>query len=334
MNDSLTLQPSEPSLEGSGSRPRTVPFEEEAFVARPGLESPEASRPRCESPAVNHCGRGESPDKHPESPKGVVMRPVLRTRNGRTEHLHDHIAEEVPVALVYNDHPFAVMMATPADFEDFARGFTITEGIAAAYEVASIEHRELLEGHELRITIPESRAHALADRRRNLTGRSGCGLCGTEMLEAALREPPPVAADGFALTDSALQRALEQLPQHQPINGLTGATHAAAWCDGDGNILLCREDVGRHNALDKLVGAMVPLRLDTTRGFLLMTSRASHEIASKAARAGITCLAAMSAPTALAIALAERAGLALTAFSRRDQHIQYAPKEAATSGCT
>lgn len=279
--------------------------------------------PRSESVPECTCGSGVSRDLSPSLPKGVVQREVLRTRNGNTERILDHIAEEIPVALIYNEHPFAVMMATPADLHDFALGFTITEGIATAAEAATIEHRELLEGHELRITIPEARASALAERRRNLTGRSGCGLCGTEMLEAAIREPPRVRASDFVLTDAALQRALDQLPHHQPINALTGATHAAAWCRGDGSILLCREDVGRHNALDKLVGAMSSACLDTTRGFLLVTSRASYEIASKAAMAGITCLAAMSAPTALAISLARRTGLALTAFARHDQHIRY-----------
>lgn len=262
---------------------------------------------------------GSDPGRDRSLPQGVVQREVLRTRHGTTERILDHIAEEVPVALVYNDAPFAVMMATPADLDDFARGFTITEGIASTDEIAKVAHRELLEGHELRITIPETRAAALADRRRNLTGRSGCGLCGTEMLEAALREPPRVPPSDFVLTSDALQRALAQLPRHQPINALTGATHAAAWCDARGDIATCREDVGRHNALDKLVGAMARRDVAASSGFLVVTSRSSYEMITKAAAAGIAYVASISASTALALSVAQRVGVSLTAFARPDR---------------
>ena len=287
-----SLRASEPRLEGSGSGPW----------------------PRPESATEYPCGSDARRDH--ELPKGVVQREVLRTRHGSTERILDHIAEEIPVALVYNDTPFAVMMATPADLDDFARGFTITEGIASTDEIAKVEHRELLEGHELRIAIPEARAESLAARRRSLTGRSGCGLCGTEMLEAALREPPRVTPSAFALTNEALQAALAQLPLLQPINALTGATHAAAWCDARGDIVLCREDVGRHNALDKLVGAMARRRIDAAIGFALVTSRASYEIVTKAAAAGIRHVAAVSGATALAMSIAERTGVRLAAFAR------------------
>lgn len=273
-----------------------------------------------ESTSASSCGSDVSRDLYSELPMGVVQREVLRTRHGTTERVLDHIAEEVPVALVYNDAPFAVMMATPADLDDFARGFTITEGIASAHEITKVEQRELLEGHELRITIPEARAESLAARRRNLTGRSGCGLCGTEMLEAAMREPPSVPPSDFVLTDAALQRALAQLPAHQPINALTGATHAAAWCDAHGDIVLCREDVGRHNALDKLVGAMARRGIEPAHGFCTVTSRASYEIVTKAAAARIGQVAAVSAATALAMSIATRAGVVLTAFTRRGSH--------------
>lgn len=285
------------SLEGSGSGPW----------------------PRCESAAGENCG--SDPGRDQALPRGVVQREVLRTRHGTTERVLDHIAEEVPVALVYNDAPFAVMMATPADLDDFARGFTITEGIASAHEITKVEQRELLEGHELRITIPEARAESLAARRRNLTGRSGCGLCGTEMLEAAMREPPRVPPSDFVLSDAALQRSLAQLPAHQPVNALTGATHAAAWCDANGDILLCREDVGRHNALDKLVGAMAKQGRNPSRGFLVVTSRSSYEMTTKAAAAGIAHIASISASTALALAVAQRVGISLTAFARPDRAV-------------
>ena len=280
--------------------------------------------PRCESAAEPICGSDVSRDLSPNMPKGVALREVVRSRNGRSETLLDHIAEEVPIALIYNDQPFAVMMATPADVEDFARGFSLTESIVAnAGELLAIDHRELLEGHEVRITIPAERAEALATRRRNLTGRSGCGMCGTEMLEAAMREPPRVPTNDTHITSEALQRALAQLPQHQPINALTGATHAAAFADLDGNIVLAREDIGRHNALDKLIGAMSAQALDPAHGFAVVTSRASYEIATKAAAAGIACIAAVSAPTALAIATAAQCNVRLIGFARGGAFVEY-----------
>ncbi|WP_149194073.1 formate dehydrogenase accessory sulfurtransferase FdhD [Luteimonas suaedae] len=258
----------------------------------------------------------------PPSP-GSVLRPVERWREGRRRHLGDHIAEEVPVAFVYNDAPFAVMMATPADLEDFALGFALSEGIVDDIAEARIERIEqLLEGVEIRLAIPAARAEALERRRRSLSGRSGCGICGSELLEAALRQPEPVRAD--VRTDAgALRRALRELKAAQALNARTGATHAAGWAALDGRLQLLREDVGRHNALDKLIGAMRRAGEDAGDGFLVVTSRASYEMAMKAASAGIALMAAVSAPTALAISLAERANLTLIGFARTDGHAVY-----------
>lgn len=254
---------------------------------------------------------------------GSATRSIERWRNGVMQPLQDHVAEEIPVAFVYNDTPFAVMMATPADLEDFATGFALSEGIvehAAEIEIEGIER--LLEGIEIRLRIPESRAQALESRRRSMSGRSGCGICGSELLESALRHPAPVAAD-IRIDSTALQRALRSLRAGQKINALTGATHAAGWAGLDGELHLVREDVGRHNALDKLIGAMQRARLEPESGFLVVTSRASYEMAMKAASVGISLMAAISAPTALAISLAQRCRLTLIGFARDDGHAIY-----------
>lgn len=256
-------------------------------------------------------------------PPGSVLRPVERWRGGECRRLDDHVAEEVPVAFVYNNAPFAVMMATPADLEDFATGFAISEGIVERPGDAVVERvEELLEGIEIRLRIPAARAEALALRRRSMSGRSGCGVCGSELLEAALRYPPPVASD-VRVTPDALRRALAGLRAAQRITALTGAAHAAGWAALDGRLLLAREDVGRHNALDKLIGAMTAAGHAPGDGFLVVTSRASYEMAMKAASAGISFMAAISAPTALAISLAERSALTLVGFARDDGHAVY-----------
>ena len=247
-----------------------------------------------------------------------MRREIVRVRGEAVEARMDDIAEEVPVAFVYNDAPFAVMMATPCDLADFAQGFALSEGIVEAIDdarVESIEH--LLEGVEVRVRIPPQREQALQRRRR-----SRCGVCGSELLEAALRDPAPVGP-GIVVTPAALQRALRELRAAQPLGARTGATHAAGWALADGEIALVREDVGRHNALDKLIGAMHRAGLDPQAGFLVVTSRASYEVAMKAASAGIAFLAAISAPTALALALAQRTGLTLLGFARDDGYALY-----------
>jgi len=256
-------------------------------------------------------------------PAGIARRVVERWRQGRCQQLDDQIAEEVPVAFVYNDKPFAVMMATPADLDEFAVGFALSEGIvehASDVQVERIEH--LIEGIEIRLRIPAARAKALEHRRRSISGRSGCGVCGSELLETALRHPAPITSQ-VQVTVPALRLALTELRRAQALNALTGATHATGWAGLDGQVQLVREDVGRHNALDKLIGAMAARGLAPDRGFLVVTSRASYEMAMKAASANIALMAAISAPTALAITLAEHTGLTLIGFAREDGHAVY-----------
>ena len=258
----------------------------------------------------------------PPPPRGSAARDVARLRASTdVAQVADCIAEEVPVALRYGGRAFAVMMATPCDLEDFALGFSLTEGLVdAPAQLTGVEVTQRLEGIELAMSVSADAPVARlgdADAQRLLPGRSGCGLCGTRELEDAVRAPPPVRNDSAPrFTLRALERAFAALPAHQPMNAATGAVHAAAWADVDGNIVLAREDVGRHNALDKLVGALVRAGRAPPDGMLLLTSRASYEMVAKAARAGIGVIAAISAPTALAVDLARGAGVCLVGFAR------------------
>jgi len=269
-----------------------------------------------------------------EAHAGFVRRPIRRWRGGKVARLTDCIAEEVPIALLYNDRPHVVMMATPRDLDDFALGFSLSEAvIGAAGELESIETQTLLEGIEVRLRIPEVRAEALESRHRNLTGRTSCGLCGAQALEDAVRQPPPVG-DGPRIDADILQHALAQLHDRQPLNVATGATHAAAWVHANGEIVLLREDVGRHNALDKVIGAMAKSGENADEGFLIVTSRASYEMVQKSATVGITLLAAISAPTALAIHLAEETRVTLIGFARAEGHVVYANPQRITGAAS
>ena len=247
---------------------------------------------------------------------------MLRKNSGTVEAVADQVAVEVPVALVYNGISHVVMMATPQDLEDFAFGFSLTEGIiedpSELYGVAPVETDD---GIELQLTISERRFQALKKWRRNMTGRTGCGLCGAESLQQALRLPPPLA-DSVDVQSSDISRAMQSLPTHQPINQLTGAVHAAAWADLQGSIVEVREDVGRHNALDKLIGALS--RAKRPEGFLLVTSRASYEMVQKAGWANMGLVSAVSAPTSLAIELAEKLNITLLGFTREENFVVYA----------
>lgn len=235
----------------------------------------------------------------------------------------DCVAEEVPVVLVYNNQPHVVMLATPLDLEDFAIGFSLTERIVATVsDLQAIRVYQRSKGIEVRLTIPEACSQPLAGAGRNLTGRTGCGLCGATSLEQAVK-PPRTVGNGSALDAPLLTNALQQLKAQQPLNQLTGAVHAAAWLSPNGQLTTVREDVGRHNALDKLIGALAKAGTDFDSGWLLVTSRASYEMVQKAASVGITLLAAISAPTGLAIELAERCGLTLIGFARNDNHVVY-----------
>jgi FdhD protein len=248
---------------------------------------------------------------------------VERWRRGTVTHERDLLAQEMPVALVYHAVPHAVMLATPADLEDYAIGFTLSEGLVARpEEIRGVEVVAAEESAEVRITVAWERFSALTQRRRNLTGRTGCGLCGEETLEQAVRDLKPVGA-GPRISAAELHEAIAQLGSLQPINARTGSVHAAAWIAPGEGIRLVREDVGRHNALDKTIGALVRAGADPAAGALLLTSRASFEMVQKSAAVGVAFLAALSAPTALAVRLADRAGMTLVAFAREHQHVVY-----------
>jgi FdhD protein len=262
----------------------------------------------------------------PAAPTAGVSAEVAvdRWSRGATTHTTDLVAEEMPVALVYHDVPHVVMLATPADLEDYAVGFTLSEGLVArAEEIRGVEVRRGAASVDVHVTVAWERFTQLLQRRRNLTGRTGCGLCGAESAADAIRDPAPVPA-GVEVTVAGLHAAIEQLAQLQPINARTGSVHAAAWVVPGEGIRLVREDVGRHNALDKAIGALTRGGADLAAGYMLITSRASYEMVQKCATVGIAFLVALSAPTAFAVRLAERTGVTLVAFARRDQHVVYA----------
>jgi FdhD protein len=228
----------------------------------------------------------------------------------------DRLAVELPVALTYNGAAHAVMMASPRDFGDFALGFSLSEGIIdAPAELLALAPRRESRGVTLAMTIPKARVAALEGRRRNLAGRTGCGICGVAEIAAALRPLPEMPATQ-AIAAAAVDRAVNALPDLQDGNLATGALHAAAFADATGAVRLLREDVGRHNALDKLIGATVAAGLDPAAGFVVVTSRASMEMVQKSASFGCPLLVAVSAPTSLAVELAEACGMTLAGFAR------------------
>lgn len=242
---------------------------------------------------------------------------------GQVEAAARTLAAEVPVSLTYNGIAHVVMMATPRDIEDFAVGFSLAEGIVdSAAEISGVEVREIAPGLLIRVDIPPARQEELIGKRRGLVGQTGCGICGVTELEQAIRAVRLVPPPPF-LGAQAVFRALEALSGHQPLNRETGAVHAAAFADSAGNILLAREDVGRHNALDKLVGALAREGRDVASGFAVMTSRCSFELVQKCASAGIPALVTVSAPTDLAVDLARRAGLTLIALARADSALVF-----------
>jgi formate dehydrogenase accessory protein FdhD len=251
--------------------------------------------------------------------------------DGLIDERSELLAEEVPVALVYNGISHAVMLASPQDLEDFAIGFSLSERIVRSpRDVRGVEVEAGPHGIALAIDIaPGAMARLKATRRARL-GKTGCGLCGIDSLAWFEREMAPNDARDGAVHQTAdpfgpqvLQCAMAAMSGQQRLHEATGAMHAAGWADRDGRLLLVREDVGRHNALDKLVGALARADIDAGAGFALVTSRASFEMVQKAARAGIGLLAAISAPTAMAVRLADRAGLTLAGFVRGGRHVAY-----------
>jgi FdhD protein len=219
------------------------------------------------------------------------------------------------------------MMATPADLEDFAIGFSVTEGIVRdASDISRVSVVRYGRGIELQLDIPVELAAAAGTRSRRLSGRTGCGICGTESVDQVLRDLPAVQSDA-RVEASAVSRAMRELAAHQPLNAATGAVHAAAWARLDGALVHVREDVGRHNALDKLVGAVLRAGLPAHDGFVVITSRGSFELVQKAAILGVPLLAAVSAPTALAVRVAHSVGLTLAGFARDERLTVYTHPE-------
>ncbi len=247
---------------------------------------------------------------------GGERRPITRT-----------LAAEVPVALVYNGLSHVVMLATPSDVADLARGFSLTEGIIGGLaDLLDLEIVETGEGIEARMALTARRFAGLKERRRFLAGRTGCGLCGIESLTAANRQLAHLAHPR-RVSASAIRTALAALPARQVLNAETGAVHAAGFADMDGRLLHVREDVGRHNALDKLIGALLDAQADRSAGFVLVTSRCSYELVEKTAIAGIGLLAAISAPTERALAAARATGLAVVALARSDSMVAFTGAE-------
>ena len=237
------------------------------------------------------------------------------------------VATEVPVSVQYGTVPYAVMMLTPADLEDFAAGFSLTEGVIAARdEIRSVAAEAGPDGVRLDIELAPGRFHAVLARRRAMAGRTSCGVCGIEDLA----DLPRARVRGAPAPDirlGAIRRALDELADGQLLHAQTGAMHAAAWAGLDGAIAAVREDVGRHNALDKLIGAALARGEDAAQGFLLVTSRCSYEMVEKAAAFGAGTLVAISAPTLLGVERARHHGMTLLGLARRDSVTAYAGAE-------
>lgn len=239
----------------------------------------------------------------------------------------DIVAEEYPIALVFNGISHAVMMGSPNDLESFSIGFSLNEGIVNSIEdIHDIEIKQSDAGLEISLRISNQCFADLKDRRRSLVGRTGCGICGTESLEK-LRTPTEPISSEANVSHSAINNAVRQLRKYQPLQEITGSVHGAAWCSKKGEIIELLEDVGRHNALDKLIGTLAIKKMlveeHLNNGFLLVSSRASYEMVQKASAANISVLVAVSAPTTLAIDMADSLGITLIGFARETRHVCY-----------
>ena len=263
------------------------------------------------------------------SDKSVFKSPTVK--NGIKKDSVECIAEETPIAMVFNGISHVVMMATPDNLEDFAKGFSISENIVSDIEeIYSIEVNRSDVGIEIDINISNEAFNKLKDKRRNLIGRTGCGLCGAESLNQVFNHHNSIQAITQQSVFSAknISLALDHISKHQIIQQQTGATHATAFCNQDGKILFAREDVGRHNALDKLIGAFYNHdTLNIKNPFIIISSRASYEMIQKAATLKVALVVAISAPTALAVRLANKLGITLLGFARGKNYNIYTHKE-------
>jgi formate dehydrogenase accessory protein FdhD len=264
-----------------------------------------------------------------EAPEATRRLAASRCQDGQVEVGSELVADEVPVALSYNGISHAVMLASPLDLEDFALGFTLGERIVRhPRDVYDIEVEHTARGIAIALRIASGAMARLKVTRSARLGKTGCGLCGVDSLEyfeqeACMPERGIPASNTRRFGEAALHRAMAGLAARQQLHQATGAVHAAGWAGVDGALLCVREDVGRHNALDKLIGALARQGTAPDEGFAVVTSRASFEMVQKAARAGFGLLAAISAPTALAVRMADGAGLTLAGFVRGGRHVLY-----------
>jgi FdhD protein len=256
--------------------------------------------------------------------KPLLKLQATRWRDGQPSDSAETIAEETPVAIVYNGIPHVVMMATPQDLEDFVLGFSITEElIRSPADLEGLEVVRYSRGIEIKATVNPACAEVIAGKTRRLTGRTGCGICGADSVAMVLKELHRVGGDNVAIRADAIRSALDSLVSHQQLNAEAHAVHAAGWAALDGTIQVVREDVGRHNALDKLIGALLKTGVDRNSGFVVVTSRASFEMVQKTTVLGAALMAAISGPTGLAVRIAQQAGLTLVGFARNGGHTVY-----------
>lgn len=262
--------------------------------------------------------------QYPGNESAYQLGAIIRIHGAQTMTAQDAIACEQAVALEYNGIAHATLLASPLHLAELAMGFSYTEGIInAPDDILDMEIDTTPLGIIVRLTILNSRLHALKKRHRHMAGSTGCGLCGVESLAQVPRSLPFLPAPTRPWQQSAIEHALTQLRQHQPLHNLTGATHAAAWADSNGKLAWIFEDVGRHNALDKLIGHLLRQPINPREGFALISSRASFEMVQKAHAAGICTLIAVSAPTSLAIQLAQSAPMMLAGFARDGRFTLY-----------
>lgn len=255
--------------------------------------------------------------------KSAQLRPIQVVQHGQCTSNKDYISAEVPIALVYNGISHVVLMATPADIAELVLGFSLSEGIIEnVSQIYSIDIEEEINGIIANIQLASAAFARLKNRRRQMSGRSGCGLCGIDSLNAV--QPQIAEVEHYtAISVEAIKRALTDFNYHQTLRKQTGSVHGVAWVQHSGDIVTMREDVGRHNALDKIIGWGLHTKVDWKHGFVVLSSRASFEVVMKSAITGIGCIVAVSAPTTYAIDLAQKANITLVGFARHNRQVIY-----------